>query len=59
MSQERHLVLEMPTSRMAHTDRRRESTLAKQHQDKACTIKAQQDLLVNVTINNRLIECKA
>jgi hypothetical protein len=34
MNQERHIILEMPTSRMAHTDRERENTPTKQHQGK-------------------------
>jgi hypothetical protein len=33
--QEQHLVLEMPTSRMAHTERERENTPTKQHHGKA------------------------
>jgi hypothetical protein len=33
--QERHLALEMLTSRTAHAERERESTPAKQHQRKA------------------------
>jgi hypothetical protein len=33
--QERHLALEMPTSRTAHVKRERESTPAKEYQDKA------------------------
>jgi hypothetical protein len=57
--QERHLALEMPTLRMAHVDRERENTHAKQHQGKAWATKAQQDLLVNMVINNRLLICKA
>jgi hypothetical protein len=32
---ERHLALEMPTSTMAHADRERENTTAKQYQGKA------------------------
>jgi hypothetical protein len=32
---ERHLYLEMPTSRMDHADRERENTPTKKHQDKA------------------------
>jgi hypothetical protein len=32
---ERHLALEMLTTRMAHADRERENTPAKQHQGKA------------------------
>jgi hypothetical protein len=40
---ERHLILEMSTSRTMHTERERESTHAKQHQDKARATKAQQD----------------
>jgi hypothetical protein len=32
---ERHLGIEMPTSRTAHTEREREITPAKQHQGKA------------------------
>jgi hypothetical protein len=32
---ERHLDLEMPTSEIAHAERERENTSAKQHQDKA------------------------
>jgi hypothetical protein len=35
VDQERHLTLEMPTSRMAHAKRERESTPVKQHQGKA------------------------
>jgi hypothetical protein len=33
--QERHLALEVPTSKMAHAEKERESTPVKQHQDKA------------------------
>jgi hypothetical protein len=33
--QEWHVALEMPTSRMAHAERERESTPTKQHQGKA------------------------
>jgi hypothetical protein len=33
--QEWHLALDMPISRTAHTERERENTPAKQHQDKA------------------------
>jgi hypothetical protein len=33
--QELHLALEMPTSRMAHAEKERESTPAKEYQDKA------------------------
>jgi hypothetical protein len=57
--QERHLALEMLTSRMANAERERESTPVKQHQGKAWATKAQQDLPVNMTINNRLLVCKA
>jgi hypothetical protein len=34
-NQERHLTLEMPTSRTAHVERKRENIPAKQHQDKS------------------------
>jgi hypothetical protein len=54
---ERHVVLEMPTSRMAHADRERE-TPTKKHQGKAWATKAQQDLPVNMAINSRLLICK-
>jgi hypothetical protein len=54
-----HLTLEMLTSRMAHADRERENTPAKQHQGKAWATKAQQDLPVNVAINNRLLIFKS
>jgi multidrug resistance efflux pump len=57
--QEWHLALEMPTSRMAHAERERESTPAKQHQGKARATKAQQDLPANMAINSRLLACKA
>jgi hypothetical protein len=33
-NREQHLALEMPTSRMTHTDREREKTPTKQHQGK-------------------------
>jgi hypothetical protein len=59
MNQEQHLALEMPTSRMAHAERERERTPAKQHKGKVWATKAQQDLPINVIINNRLIVCKA
>jgi hypothetical protein len=55
---ERHLILEMLTSRTTHADTERENTHAKQHQGKAWATKAQQDLLVNVAINNWLLVCK-
>jgi hypothetical protein len=48
----------MLTSRMAHADRERENTPAKQQQGKVGATKAQQDLPVNVAINSRLLECK-
>jgi hypothetical protein len=35
IDQERYLTLEMPTSEIAHIEREREKTPAKQHQDKA------------------------
>jgi hypothetical protein len=41
--QERHLALELPTSKMAHADRERENTPAKQHQGKVYATKAQQN----------------
>jgi hypothetical protein len=56
--QERHLALEMSTSRTAHAKRERESTPAKQHQGQARTTKFQQDLPVNIAINSRLLACK-
>jgi hypothetical protein len=56
---ERHLALEMPTSRMAHAERGTESTPAKQHQGKDWITKAQQDWPINVAINSRLLVCKA
>jgi hypothetical protein len=34
IDQEQHLILEMPTSRMAHAEGERENTPVKQHQDK-------------------------
>jgi hypothetical protein len=34
-SQEWHLALEIPTSRIAHADRERDNTPTKQHQGKA------------------------
>jgi hypothetical protein len=49
----------MPTKRMAHADRERENTPAKQQQDKAWATKAQQDLPVNMAINNWLQVYKA
>jgi hypothetical protein len=52
MNYERHLTLEMLTSRMTHVERERESTPVKQHQGKARATKSQQDLPVNVVINN-------
>jgi hypothetical protein len=56
---EQHLALEMPTSEMAHVERERENTPTKQHQVKAWRTKAQQNLLINVAINNRLLACKS
>jgi hypothetical protein len=47
------------TTRTTHADREREKTPAKQHQGKARATKAQQDLLINVAINSRLLVCKA
>jgi hypothetical protein len=41
--QERHLALEMPTSRIVHAKKERESTPAEQHQGKAWATKSQQD----------------
>jgi hypothetical protein len=35
IDQEQHLALEMPTSKMAHTEGERENTPAKQHQGKS------------------------
>jgi hypothetical protein len=59
VDRERHLTLEMSTSRMAHANRERENTPIKQQQGKAWATKAQQDLPVNVVINSRLLACKA
>jgi hypothetical protein len=56
--QERQHALEVLTSETAHTMRERENTPAKQQQGKAWATKAQQDWLVNVVINNRLLTCK-
>jgi hypothetical protein len=39
----RHLAIGMPCSEMAHTERKRENTHAKQYQGKAWATKAQQD----------------
>jgi hypothetical protein len=59
IDQERHLALEMPTSRTAHADRGRESTPPKQRQGKAWATKTQNDLPINVAINSWLLACKA
>jgi hypothetical protein len=57
--QGQHLALVIPTSKMAHAERERENTPAKQHQSKVWATKAQQDLSINMTINSRHLACKA
>jgi hypothetical protein len=47
----------MTTLKTAHADRERD-TPAKQQQGKAWASKAQQDWLVNMAINTRLLICK-
>jgi hypothetical protein len=44
---------------MAHVERERENTPAKQNQGKEWATKPQQELLINMVINSRLLACKA